>query len=181
MTPQQPREDDAHSSSDDEAGTAFSDYVALDDEARRRPRDARPDAWTAPVLDDALQRRPIKPPPPPAAEEIPRPRPTSVRFVPQRPPCKSLRELALDTLSAHAELIPTDAVDALDEATAADVVRWIMAKQKHGVHRPRAGVAPVELSRRSASSPGRRHVDPAAALPSLVAGPGMSADVMNRH
>ena len=135
MTPQQPREDDAreddaHSSSDDEAGTAFSDYVALDDEARRRPRDARPDAWTAPVLDDVLQRRPIKPPPPPAAEEIPRPRPTSVRFVPQRPPCKSLRELALDTLSQHAELIPTDAVDALDEATAADVVRWIMAKQK---------------------------------------------------
>ena len=50
--------------------------------------------------------------------------------MPQRPPCKSLRELALDTLSAHAELIPTDAVDALDEATAADVVRWIMAKQK---------------------------------------------------
>ena len=133
MTPQQPREDDAHSSSDDEAGTAFSDYVALstaDDAARRRPRDARPDAWTAPVLDDALQRRPIKPPPPPAADEVPRPRPTSVRFVPQRPPCKSLRELALDTLSAHAELIPTDAVDALDEATAADVVRWIMAKQK---------------------------------------------------
>ena len=43
--------------------------------------------------------------------------------MPQRPPCKSLRELALDTLSAHAELIPTDAVDALDEATAADVVR----------------------------------------------------------
>ena len=135
MTPQQPREDDAreddaHSSSDDEAGTAFSDYVALDDEARRRPRDARPDAWTAPVLDDALQRRPIKPPPPPAADELPRPRPTSVRFVPQRPPCKSLRELALDTLSAHADQIPTDAVDALDEATAADVVRWIMAKQK---------------------------------------------------
>ena len=97
MTPQQPRDDDAHASSDDEAGTEFSDYAALttaDDAARRRPRDARPDAWTAPVLDDALQRRPIKPPPPPAAEEIPRPRPTSVRFVPQRPPCKSLRELA---------------------------------------------------------------------------------------
>ena len=56
--------------------------------------------------------------------------------MPQRPPCKSLRELALDTLSAHAELIPTDAVDALDEATAADVVRWIMAKQKLDVHRP---------------------------------------------
>ena len=142
MTPQQPREDDAHSSSEDEAGTEFSDYVALstaDDAARRRrPRDARPasDAWrqdavTAPALDDALRRsRVIKPPPPPAAEEIPRPRPTSVRFVPQRPPCKSLRELALDALSAHAELIPTDAVDALDEATAADVVRWIMAKQK---------------------------------------------------
>ena len=133
MTPQQPRDDDAHASSDDEAGTEFSDYAALttaDDAARRRPRDARPDAWTAPVLDDALQRRPIKPPPPPAAEEIPRPRPTSVRFVPQRPPCKSLRELALDTLSAHADQIPTDAVDALDEATAADVVRWIMAKQK---------------------------------------------------
>ena len=131
MTPQQPREDDAHSSSDDdEEGTAFSDYVALDD-AARRPRDARPDTWTAPALGDALRRpRIIKPPPPPAAEEIPRPRPTSVRFVPQRPPCKSLRELALDTLSAHAELIPTDAVDALDEATAADVVRWIMAKQK---------------------------------------------------
>ena len=58
MTPQQPREDDEHSS-DDENGTAFSDYVALstaDDAARRRPRDARPDAWTAPVLDDALQR-----------------------------------------------------------------------------------------------------------------------------
>ena len=53
MTPQQPREDDAHSSSDDdEEGTAFSDYVALDDAARRRPREARPDAWTAPVLDD---------------------------------------------------------------------------------------------------------------------------------
>ena len=51
--------------------------------------------------------------------------------MPQRPPLRrSLRELALDTLSAHAELIPTDAVDALDEATAADVVRWIMAKQK---------------------------------------------------
>ena len=132
MTPQQPpREDDAHSSSDEEAGTSFSDYVALSTaDDRRRPCDARPDAWTAPVLDDALQRRPIKPPPPPAAEEMPRPRPTSVRFVPQRPPCKSLRELALDTLSAHAELIPTDAVDALDEATAADVVRWIMAKQK---------------------------------------------------
>ena len=135
---QQPRSD-AQSDSDDEcdepvAGTAFSDYVALeDDAARRRPRDATPaaDAWrrgdatAAPALgDDALRRpRVIKPPPP-------RPRPTSVRFVPQRPPCKSLRELALDTLSAHAELIPTDAVDALDEATAADVVRWIMAKQK---------------------------------------------------
>ena len=133
MTPQQPREDDEHSS-DDENGTAFSDYVALstaDDAARRRPRDARPDNWTAPALDDALRRpRVIKPPPPPAADELPRPRPTSVRFVPQRPPCKSLRELALDALSQHAELIPTDAVDALDEATAADVVRWIMAKQK---------------------------------------------------
>ena len=106
MTPQQPREDDAHSSSDedDEAGTAFSDYVALDDAARRRPRDARPDAWTAPVLDDALQRRPIKPPPPPAADEIPRPRPTSVRFVPQRPPCKSLRELALEIEPSNAEV-----------------------------------------------------------------------------
>lgn len=156
---QQPRSD-AQSDSEDEcdepvAGTAFSDYVALstaDDAARRRPRDATPaadawrrgdarpaaDAWrrgdatAAPALDDDALRRPrvIKPPPPPAAEEIPRPRPTSVRFVPQRPPCKSLRELALDTLSAHAELIPTDAVDALDEATAADVVRWIMAKQK---------------------------------------------------
>ena len=141
---QQPRSD-ARSDSDDEcdepvAGTAFSDYVALeDDAARRRPRDARPtDAWqrgdatAAPALgDDALRRpRVIKPPPPPESEEIPRPRPTSYRFVPQRPPCKSLRELALDTLSAHAELIPTDAVDALDEATAADVVRWIMAKQK---------------------------------------------------
>ena len=152
---QQPRSD-ALSDSEDEcdepvAGTAFSDYVALDDAARRRPRDARPaadawrrgdarpaaDAWrrgdatAAPALDDALRRpRVIKPPPPPESEEIPRPRPTSVRFVPQRPPCKSLRELALDTLSAHAELIPTDAVDALDEATAADVVRWIMAKQK---------------------------------------------------
>ena len=142
---QQPRSD-AQSDSDDEcdepaAGTAFSDYVALeDDAARRRPRDATPaaDAWrrgdatAAPALgDDALRRpRVIKPPPPPESEEIPRPRPTSVRFVPQRPPCKSLRELALDTLSAHAELIPTDAVDALDEATAADVVRWIMAKQK---------------------------------------------------
>ena len=139
MTPQQPREDDAreddaHSSSDDEAGTEFSDYVALDDAARRPPADAwrRGDATAAPALDDALRRpRVIKPPPPPpAAEEMPRPRPTSVRFVPQRPPCKSLRELARDTLSAHAELIPTDAVDALDEATAADVVRWIMAKQK---------------------------------------------------
>ena len=141
MRPQQPRDDDAHGSSDDEGGTEFSDYVALstadeaarptaEDAARRRPRDARPDAWTAPVLDDALQRRPIKPPPPPAADALPPPRPTSVRFVPQRPPCKSLRELALDALSQHAELIPTDAVDALDEATAADVVRWIMAKQK---------------------------------------------------
>jgi hypothetical protein len=92
----------------------------------------RGDATAAPALgDDALRRpRVIKPPPPPAADELPRPRPTSVRFVPQRPPCKSLRELALDTLSTHAELIPTDAVDALDEATAADVVRWIMAKQK---------------------------------------------------
>jgi hypothetical protein len=144
---QQPRSD-AQSDSDDEcdepvAGTAFSDYVALsteDDAARRRPRDAtqaadawrRGDATAAPALgDDALRRpRVIKPPPPPESEELPRPRPTSVRFVPQRPPCKSLRELALDTLSAHAELIPTDAVDALDEATAADVVRWIMAKQK---------------------------------------------------
>ena len=142
---QQPRSD-AQSDSDDEcdepvAGTAFSDYVALeDDAARRRPRDARPaaDAWrrggataASALGDDALRRpRVIKPPPPPESEEIPRPRPTSYRFVPQRPPCKSLRELALDTLSAHAELIPTDAVDALDEATAADVVRWIMAKQK---------------------------------------------------
>ena len=141
---QQPRSD-AQSDSDDEcdepvAGTAFSDYVALDDAARRRPRDVTPaaDAWrrgdatAAPALgDDALRRpRVIKPPPPPESEEIPRPRPTSVRFVPQRPPCKSLRELALDTLSAHADQIPTDAVDALDEATAADVVRWIMAKQK---------------------------------------------------
>ena len=153
--PQQPPRSDAQSDSDecDEpvAGTAFSDYVALstaddaarpiaDDASRPRPRDATPaaDAWrrgdatAAPALgDDALRRpRVIKPPPPPAAEEIPRPRPTSVRFVPQRPPCKSLRELALDTLSAHADQIPTDAVDALDEATAADVVRWIMAKQK---------------------------------------------------
>ena len=50
--------------------------------------------------------------------------------MPQRPPCKSLRELALDTLSAHAELIPTDAVDALDDATAADVVRRTLATQK---------------------------------------------------
>ena len=143
---QQPRID-AQSDSDDEcdepaAGTAFSDYVALsteDDAARRRPRDASPaaDAWrrgdatAAPALgDDALRRPRVIKPPPPESEEIPRPRPTSVRFVPQRPPCKSLRELALDTLSAHADQIPTDAVDALDEATAADVVRWIMAKQK---------------------------------------------------
>ena len=141
--PQQQRSD-AQSDSADEcdepvAGTAFSDYVALEDDARRRPRDATPaaDAWrrgdatAAPALDDVLRRpRVIKPPPPPTTDELPPRRPTSVRFVPQRPPCKSLRELALDTLSAHAELIPTDAVDALDEATAADVVRWIMAKQK---------------------------------------------------
>jgi hypothetical protein len=143
--PQQQRSD-AQSDSDDEcdepvAGTAFSDYVALeDDAARRRPRDEtqaadawrRGDATAAPALDDDALRRPrvIKPPPPPTTDELPPRRPTSVRFVPQRPPCKSLRELALDTLSAHADQIPTDAVDALDEATAADVVRWIMAKQK---------------------------------------------------
>jgi hypothetical protein len=140
--PQQQRSD-AQSDSEDEcdepvAGTAFSDYVALED-AARRPRDTtqaadawrRGDATAAPALgDDALRRpRVIKPPPPPAAEELPRPRPTSVRFVPQRPPCKSLRELALDTLSAHADQIPTDAVDALDEATAADVVRCFMASR----------------------------------------------------
>lgn len=133
MTPQQ-RDDDAHSSSDDDAaGTAFSDYAALStaDTARPPPPNARRrgDATAAPVLDDALQRRQLKPPPP-ESDAVPRPRPTSVRFVPGRPPCKSLREMALDTLSAHADLIPTDAVDALDEATAADVVRWIMAKQK---------------------------------------------------
>ena len=110
---QQPRSD-AQSDSADEcdepvAGTAFSDYVALstaDDAARRQPRDTtqaadawrRVDATAAPALDDALRRpRVIKPPPPPESEEIPRPRPTSVRFVPQRPPCKSLRELALDS------------------------------------------------------------------------------------
>ena len=143
--PQQQRSD-AQSDSDDEcdepvAGTAFSDYVALeDDAARRRPRDEtqaadawrRGDATAAPALDDDALRRPrvIKPPPPPTTDELPPRRPTSVRLVPQRPPCKSLRELALDTLSAHADQIPTDAVDALDEATAADVVRWIMAKQK---------------------------------------------------
>ena len=37
MRPQQPRDDDAHGSSDDEGGTEFSDYVALStaDEAAR--------------------------------------------------------------------------------------------------------------------------------------------------
>ena len=66
MTPQQPREDDEHSS-DDENGTAFSDYVALstaDDEARRRPRDARPDAWTAPVLDAKKKKKDLQTPKP---------------------------------------------------------------------------------------------------------------------
>ena len=107
---------------------------------------------TASTLDDAPRRpRVIKPPPPPESEEIPRPRPTSVPLRAAAPPCKSLRELALDTLSAHAELIPTDAVDALDEATAADVVAMDHGETKaHDVHRPALhGVAPRASPTRS--------------------------------
>ena len=33
-------------------------------------------------------------------------------------------------MSAHANDIPTDAIDALEETAAADVLRWIMSKQK---------------------------------------------------
>ena len=127
MTPHQPREDDAreddaHSSSDDEAGTEFSDYVALDDAARRPPADAwrRGDATAAPALDDALRRpRFIKPPPPPPPTSCRRGA-TSVCAVPQRPPCAA-RRWRRRRFSSRDQL-PNDAVDALDEATAADVV-----------------------------------------------------------
>ena len=35
-----------------------------------------------------------------------------------------------DGPGAHAHLVPTDAIDALDEAPAADLLRWILAKKK---------------------------------------------------
>ena len=133
----------------------------------RPPRDAtiqRPtpgDAATraaAPALDDDVARRPIE-----AAAAAARrrratraPRPTSVRFVPRgRPACRAARAGARHAVGARriqfhdgrrrrrawtCEVIL---------ATAADVVRWIMAKQKLDVHRPRSATASrhVELSR----------------------------------
>ena len=121
LTQQQPRSD-AQSDSDDEcdetspaprfqttcsAGRRGATTAARRDTSGRRLA-RRGDAtvlWATTRSDDhASSSRRRRPPPRRSASRL-----TSVRFVPQLTALRPLRELALDTLSAHAELIPTDA------------------------------------------------------------------------